>query len=822
MYNGWTGSVTSGSGGITTLESASDFATAPIASGNTSVASALAAMGASYEISTTAPTDTTKWWIDDTTGEASYYNGSAWVGLPTGGITTLAAATDFATADIAGGNASVKNQITYVNTTTDLRALTYSGQNLVVRKGYYVVNDIEECLFYWDSTSTETDNGGTIFQVSGVTTGRWKLNRPLTHFDVRWFGAKENKAADATTAIQNCIDYALTTKTRKIIFGFEHLVTDIDVVKKFNSGLVFEGSLNTNQPSNTTGNIVVTGATSQGIDISGGSFIRFQNLAIAGDPAAEPKCLLFMSRIVGAAYCSFHQFNNVGFFGNASLAMVYNFAGESCVFSDCNILNRSVTGHGYYGTSKNSLGLTTKFDTPDNTASPLTISTFNNCNFANSYLLSQACNTYGAWFERDIVTGGDRTISNIAFNGCYFVGRGLASVLLQDVDNNVSFNNCTDESYSTASVYANISSIKTTGNATNYLKSLRINNCTFFGGRTNTLNCANLKGFIWLGSEVYNATPSVFANINGCFVHEWQQAFGTFTVTGTATRCRIYTDGYITDKSFVNLNGASNNAQLQRFGNSNYSFASTLIPGKAGALLLDDYSGIAYIAKGETSASWSEILSPARNNSAPTSGNYLYGQIATLWQYSGSVGMRPGSSLGLVCLQNGTAGTLSGITGSITSGSTTLTVNSTTGITEGCWLLIPGAGVAAGNLRPYVVSISGLNVTVSVAASTTVTGAAISYTAATFAEFGNIKLQSTLSATPGTITSGSSYLSSAITVTGAVLGDIVIPSFSLDLVGCSISAYVSAANTAKVVITNNTGGSVTLGAGTLTVRCFKQ
>src|SRR5680860_39511 len=42
--------------------------------------------------------------------------------------------------------------------------------------------------FYWDETSTETDNGGTIIKVSTVTTGRWKrFDKP--HVDVKDFGA---------------------------------------------------------------------------------------------------------------------------------------------------------------------------------------------------------------------------------------------------------------------------------------------------------------------------------------------------------------------------------------------------------------------------------------------------------------------------------------------------------------------------------------------------------------------------------------------------------------------------------------------------------
>lgn len=47
--------------------------------------------------------------------------------------------------------------------------------------------------FWWDSTSTEADNGGTIFAVTGVVTGRWKriFTRPL-EFDAVDFGVVGN------------------------------------------------------------------------------------------------------------------------------------------------------------------------------------------------------------------------------------------------------------------------------------------------------------------------------------------------------------------------------------------------------------------------------------------------------------------------------------------------------------------------------------------------------------------------------------------------------------------------------------------------------
>lgn len=59
--------------------------------------------------------------------------------------------------------------------------------------------------------------------------------------------------------------------------------------------------------------------------------------------------------------------------------------------------------------------------------------------------------------------------------------------------------------------------------------------------------------------------------------------------------------------------------------------------------------------------------------------------------------------------------------------------------------------------------------------------------------------------------------STTVTCAGAALGDTAAASFSLDLTGLILTAYVSAANTVTCVFGNLTGGAVDLGSGTLKV-----
>lgn len=64
-------------------------------------------------------------------------------------------------------------------------------------------------------------------------------------------------------------------------------------------------------------------------------------------------------------------------------------------------------------------------------------------------------------------------------------------------------------------------------------------------------------------------------------------------------------------------------------------------------------------------------------------------------------------------------------------------------------------------------------------------------------------------------------VTTTVASTGAALGDFVLPSFSLDLQGVQLTAYVSAADTVLVRFQNETGASVDLGSGTLRVRVLK-
>lgn len=67
---------------------------------------------------------------------------------------------------------------------------------------------------------------------------------------------------------------------------------------------------------------------------------------------------------------------------------------------------------------------------------------------------------------------------------------------------------------------------------------------------------------------------------------------------------------------------------------------------------------------------------------------------------------------------------------------------------------------------------------------------------------------------PGNLADGQG-VTTTVTVTGAILGDYAEASFSLDLQGIALTAWVSAADTVSVRFQNETGAPIDLASGTI-------
>ncbi|MDR3425301.1 MAG: DUF2793 domain-containing protein [Alphaproteobacteria bacterium] len=95
------------------------------------------------------------------------------------------------------------------------------------------------------------------------------------------------------------------------------------------------------------------------------------------------------------------------------------------------------------------------------------------------------------------------------------------------------------------------------------------------------------------------------------------------------------------------------------------------------------------------------------------------------------------------------------------------------------------------------------------------------YTGSAWALLTTPKIDGTVVWNPGAIATSAGMTSSALTVTGAALGDLAIVAAPYDLQGVQATAYVNAANSAVIRLTNLTGSSVTLASGTWRVRVIK-
>lgn len=102
--------------------------------------------------------------------------------------------------------------------------------------GYYAKNDFGGGLFYWDSASTEADNGGTIIQATGVATGRWK-RRIDKQVNVRWFGAKGDAVTNDYTAFSNALATGYTLYIPKGEYYLASTITISTPVKIYGDGI---------------------------------------------------------------------------------------------------------------------------------------------------------------------------------------------------------------------------------------------------------------------------------------------------------------------------------------------------------------------------------------------------------------------------------------------------------------------------------------------------------------------------------------------------------------------------------------------------------
>ncbi len=540
-------------------------------------------------------------------------------------------------------------------------------------------------------------------------------------YSVMAFGAKGDNATDDTAAIQAAIRAAIAGRVHRIVLESGHRVTDLDLTRLHYCGLILEGANLTHQPAGTA-TVIVTGAASQGFDISGTSGVVFRNISIRGDAAAPPRCGLFAQRVSGSQESYGHVFENLRTYGSFTDAAIYNFAGEMWEFQNCILWSEGGGGRAGYFTTTNSLGRTTKFRTPDGTVTPLTITSFRKCDIKGTGIEA-------IWFEQQAATAGDRTIQNILFDGCYTRARGGATSVLRftDIFGGVTLNACTDESFATNDPSAAATIIRI--DSARALRGLSIRNCAFYPRLFVVDATAPVQDYDAAANWVSPGTGGNwrFATLANA-THRTLFESESFAVTSSASMVDVMpANRAALSKIMLPANRMGQAFDWLHWGDP----TGSLNPERRNVSVLNGFDNSLWVpvgtATGVDSFSWRRVMTIEARSSLPTSGTYGTGFI--IWRNTPT----PGGKMGWVCTDSGTFGTLTGVTATTTSGSATATVSDASGLARGQFITI--AGVTG---RRQIINISGTTVTLNSPANASVSAAAVAYQAPTFREWGAI------------------------------------------------------------------------------------
>jgi len=136
----------------------------------------------------------------------------------------------------------------------------------------------------------------------------------------------------------------------------------------------------------------------------------------------------------------------------------------------------------------------------------------------------------------------------------------------------------------------------------------------------------------------------------------------------------------------------------------------------------------------------------------------------------------------------------------------------------GCNITIP---LSAGTLNAIIMGYDDNSITIDQNLPEDIVSQEIYNAVATWSRTQMTDIQGSTTWNPGSLADGAGETSAAITVTGAAFGDYVLVSAPYDLQGITCNGYVSAADTVKIRIQNETGNVIDLASGTWKVKVIK-
>lgn len=722
--------------------------------------------------------------------------------------------------------------------------------------GYYTANDGGHGQYIYDSTSVATANGGNVITASGG--GRWLLLNDGT-INVRQFGAKGDGTGDDSSGIQAAMNYASTNKKRLYIPPGTYLLNgnrqgSYSAILLYSDNLTMIGSgyhsvlkVADNYTSGGQYSIMATASSvtfASNIEIAG---IRFDgnglnNLVI--DSGANIR-QAYMIKGVGGSNIYIHDNWFFNCPGRAALNLGHSGTPD---FSSVRIENNHIRdiGGGIVGNDKqNDCSAIYLFADGAVVANNL---------FENTTQPSAQTPTARSVVALEI-HGRNTVVSNNIIKN--FTGVGNAAAQVHDGYNNSWINNkCYGITSNgivlwSVSPYTNkrltisgntieidnatylggsaIYQSPQTGTTTSEVEDLRIedNNIyatvstqqavTWHGVALCSVNKASIRRntFINMQGDGVNFEPAV-NNLNVRNIDIEDNRFVDCGIHSSANRIwAVYVKNDLTTRDFSNINIRRNfiKRTLQGVGVTPYGIRGINIVGGGYLYNIEIYDNkfenilrTNRYAFNTTTNNINVAVKPSEIPNASTS-DPVFGFWTNGQEYVTHTDQVAGGSIGKIATTSGSA--VSGVWAA------------TTAYVQGQWVRTSANKIlvctAAGTSSGVEPSPTTLGIQLS---DGTCNWVYLDTVVAVFTGFGAINLSGTATYDPPSLADGAGA-TTAVTVTGAALGDLAVASFSLDLQGITVTAWVSTANTVSVRFQNESGGVLDLASGTLKARVFK-
>jgi hypothetical protein len=270
--------------------------------------------------------------------------------------------------------------------------------------GYSAAGDGGGGVFYWNATSTESDNSGTIIKANSVTVGRW-IRVYSGALNVRWFGAKGDGVSDDTVMLQRALDLAVTSKQAVYVSAGTYRTTaQLTFIQNTNLGSAYGVTIYGDNSTWADVSTIYAEHTGPSIlSLKGTNGCSISGLKFVSHATTFPKTALILGRDVNVDSCGWHNIRRIWIDGMYSKAAIYSIASEENIWSDIFVQLRGGGAlYGFYTSTGDVLGVDS-LPSSSNIANSITkMHIWNWVNDPNSACIYiEAAQAVGSWSFND-------------------------------------------------------------------------------------------------------------------------------------------------------------------------------------------------------------------------------------------------------------------------------------------------------------------------------------------------------------------------------------------------------------------------------------